>query len=39
MNMNVVSKKKNSEKSLRDEHTTDNYKMLKRDFFEICSLI
>ena len=37
--MNVVSKKKNSEKSLRGEHMTDNYKMLKRDFFEISSLI
>ena len=28
-----------TEKSQRDENITENYKIIKGDFFEICSLI
>ena len=41
-NMNVQSQKKrhkDTEKSERDENIAENYKILKKDFLEICSLI
>ena len=37
--MYSLKKRHNKENSERDENITENYKILKQDFLEICSLI